>query len=231
MTSGFFALYLMITWMSAGDDDCDGYPCPTCWTSNTKSNCATGEFEYCRNSQEYCDDAPTRYHITVTGAIGYYSTWVESGPNDVQMENGKPIYKMENVIDEEGFYIWWTDYDNKWILDRNVGVSESISECDELNLFNCPWFDLCVTTNGLASGYYLPQEAERYTSFTPRYYRNVAEYKFVISYTKLLKRWALSKYKLDSGRFLAYARFCYEDNIFDCGWVTQYDSELDICKN
>eukprot|EP01084_Bolivina_argentea_P286615 491697_1 len=217
MTSSFFALCLMITWVSAlivvVDDFCKSF------TSNTKSNCDDHQFRYCRMEigvpKYHCADAPTSYHVTVTGAIGYYSTWVESGPNDVQTKNNKPIY----VRNGHGFYIWWTD-DNTWRLNTKVGDSESISECDESNLFNCPWFDLCVIGNGLSSGYYSPQEDEEYM-----YYRSDGDYEFKIFYNNNnIYKWVLFKYKSDGS--VTLARRCKEDIIFDCWWATQYDSEI-----
>eukprot|EP01084_Bolivina_argentea_P182422 314920_1 len=100
MTSGFFALCLMITWVrdAMGGYHCEYTPCSkSCFTSNTDRWCKNGQFRYCDATRQtdntrYCGRAPTSYHVTVTGAIGYYSTWVESGPNDVQTKNNKPIY-------------------------------------------------------------------------------------------------------------------------------------------
>eukprot|EP01083_Nonionella_stella_P250861 866194_1 len=226
MTSCFFALCLMITWVrdAIGGPHCEYTPCSkSCFTSNTDRWCKSGQFRYCDATRQtdntrYCGRAPTSYHVTVTGAIGYYSTWVESGPNDVQMENNKPIY----VRNGHGFYIWWTD-DNTWRLNTKVGDSESISECDESNLFNCPWFDLCVIGNGLLSGYYSPQEGKEYM-----YYRSEgdSDYEFKIyKYNSgSIGKWRLFTYKL--GKEIALARACQEDIIFDCWWATD---DLDIC--
>eukprot|EP01084_Bolivina_argentea_P017400 32506_1 len=135
MPCGFFAFCLVVTLVRdvIGDPICANDPCWTsvCFTSNSQSKyCNNGQFQYCDATRAltnyyYCGNAPTSYHVTVTGATGYYSTWVETGPKDVQMKNNKPIY----VKNGHGFYIWWTD-DNTWRLNTKVGDSESISECD-----------------------------------------------------------------------------------------------------
>eukprot|EP01084_Bolivina_argentea_P286618 491700_1 len=219
MTSSFFALCLMITWVSAlivvVDDFCKSF------TSNTKSNCDDHQFRYCRMEigvpKYHCADAPTSYHVTVTvpDATGYYSQWVERSPNDVLKKNNKPIY----VKNGHEFYIWWSKF-NTWILNTKVGrISESISECDEPDLFNCPWFGLCVSErlfSGRFSGYYSRQVGEEYM-----YYRSDGDYEFKIFYYG--NKWVLKKYK--SG-VIVESGLCEKDIIFDCWWATQYDSEI-----
>eukprot|EP01083_Nonionella_stella_P172663 593290_1 len=212
----------MIIWVSDSITvkpvtNCVTDPCTTpCFISNKKKNCENGQFRYCDDTrvwheEYYCSDAPTSYHITVPSATGYYSTWVESGPNDVQMENNKPIY----VINGHGFYIWWTG-DNTWRLNKEVGDSESISECDESNLVDCPWFDICVIGNGLLSGYYSPQEGKEYM-----YYRSDGDSDYEFKIYKFnsgsIGKWRLFTYK--SGKEIALARACQEDIIFDCWWA------------
>eukprot|EP01084_Bolivina_argentea_P320380 555866_1 len=142
MASVFFAFCLMITSSVStmrrlldpycADNQCDS---PYCFTSNTASTkCNDGQFYYCKRGSSaayptlYCGKAPTSYHVIVSdsGVTGYYSTWVISGPTDVQTQNNKPIYVSE-PHNRNGNYIWWTGDDTKtWRLNKKLGGSELI---------------------------------------------------------------------------------------------------------